>query len=433
MVKIGEFVYMMSKYSHDKDKLQFYEKHKDVLEGVNLFRVCIEILKQFESSEYRVKLIKYYETVIYNASRLINVLTKLTQNDRINVLTMLQSTLKKSVVRELIVIMEHFTTDAERLKVVELYDKKINYSDMPSIILMFSTDVYKAECFMYLYAGKIQLNIISNILATISSDVYRVKITRACINDIEFDNPDDLIDLLKNIQVDKQRCNIFMLLKKDIINNMHAFEVASSFREEYCKKSLEYISECGGCIPSECLKRFPDDEIKLSILYSVLALYQGVNGLCKLLECFTQNSHKLLAFKAHMRQVSNISEEDTIAYMQYINVFPLFYINDVLEALSNILITVDVFERVISTFPQDAKQHIRKAAASYNIPLIWPENSNSLAIMVSCVVCEVYKPTVMYNCGHICTCDSCTKKILMEIKKCPMCSAPITNLRRIYM
>ncbi|KAL2985747.1 hypothetical protein AAZX31_12G168800 [Glycine max] len=49
-----------------------------------------------------------------------------------------------------------------------------------------------------------------------------------------------------------------------------------------------------------------------------------------------------------------------------------------------------------------------------------------------CICCESNINSLLYRCGHMCTCSKCANDLLQSRRKCPMCQAPVVEVIRAY-
>nr|XP_048320310.1 uncharacterized protein LOC112489775 [Ziziphus jujuba var. spinosa] len=79
------------------------------------------------------------------------------------------------------------------------------------------------------------------------------------------------------------------------------------------------------------------------------------------------------------------------------------------------------------TMQQSIKQEVNSAQGEGTSREGAPKKGNC------CICCEVKVDSLLYRCGHMCTCLKCAHELQRSSGKCPICGAPIVDVVRAYM
>lgn len=62
-----------------------------------------------------------------------------------------------------------------------------------------------------------------------------------------------------------------------------------------------------------------------------------------------------------------------------------------------------------------------------------PDHCRPLASGCCCICLEESIDSLLYSCGHMCTCSVCGRQLISEGQPCPICRAPIRDVVRAYL
>uniref|UniRef100_A0A5B6YL05 RING-type domain-containing protein n=2 Tax=Davidia involucrata TaxID=16924 RepID=A0A5B6YL05_DAVIN len=84
-------------------------------------------------------------------------------------------------------------------------------------------------------------------------------------------------------------------------------------------------------------------------------------------------------------------------------------------------------------FQRSIKEEIA-AAVSHSVGGEGKESLNGASRKRSCCVCyEMQVDSLLYRCGHMCTCFKCARDLQWSTGKCPICRTPIVDVVRTYI
>ncbi|KAH9660459.1 RING-type domain-containing protein [Citrus sinensis] len=81
---------------------------------------------------------------------------------------------------------------------------------------------------------------------------------------------------------------------------------------------------------------------------------------------------------------------------------------------------------------QEVSTALNRAAGSPDSLLQDGSNWDYVRKGVCCICCDSNIDSLLYRCGHMCTCSKCANELVQSGGKCPMCQAPLVEVIRAY-
>jgi hypothetical protein len=81
-----------------------------------------------------------------------------------------------------------------------------------------------------------------------------------------------------------------------------------------------------------------------------------------------------------------------------------------------------------------AAMHMHHGAAHPPAQHVAPAPASAPLAPGGCLIClDAQSDTLLYRCGHICTCYMCALDLKSRAQHCPICRAPIDDVIRAYI
>ncbi|CAN4083650.1 unnamed protein product [Withania somnifera] len=106
-------------------------------------------------------------------------------------------------------------------------------------------------------------------------------------------------------------------------------------------------------------------------------------------------------------------------------------------------VTDDSYRLLSNSLPQPQlsniySQHNQQSSSSaetpFNCPMLGSNSDKKGANLANCCICyEAQVDSLLYRCGHMCTCFRCAHELLWGTGKCPICETHIVDVVRAYI